>query len=307
MRLSFITVILNGGANPEEKKVLTETIAKAFEEAKQPVNIITIQTDDDFITICERWVTKAKDEGGVIAAAGGDGTINMIAGLCYRHKVTLGVIPLGTFNYFARDLSIPTDIKQAVEIITNGRIKKISVGLVEEHIFLNNASFGLYTKLIRQREVASSRFGRVRLIAAFAAMYSMLHAPKLFSIRINTDEEKQWHTTSMVFVGNNTLQLENLGMEVAACTRQDKLAVIIMKPASRWEMARFLLRGVVKNLKDEEKLTEFCSDGFEVKTNRTVIDLVIDGEIIQCKTPLEFRVEKNALNVLVPPPEEGAA
>jgi len=66
--------------------------------------------------------------------------------------VTLGIIPLGTFNYFAREHAIPTELDAAIQIIKQGHTKEVAVGLVQDRVFLNNASFGLYTKLIRQRE-----------------------------------------------------------------------------------------------------------------------------------------------------------
>lgn len=303
MKLHPLTVILNSGTTQDEKAKLAEEIAKVFSQAGGSANIITTQAGEDFSQASENWVKKAQVNGNCIVAAGGDGTINSVASLCYRYGVALGIIPLGTFNYFARELSIPTTIPEAVNIILAGHTRKVSVGLVREHIFLNNASFGLYTKLIREREKVASRFGRARLIAALAAAFSLLHRQKLFSVKINTDEQEKWHHTSMVFVGNNTLQLENLGMEVADCTKQDKLAIILMKETTRMEIARLLLRGAIRNLKDESRLKEFCADSFEVETSRKVIDLVIDGEIICCHTPLKFRVEKNALSVVVPAKE----
>lgn len=301
-----VTVILNSGPAKERAK-LAETLAESIKKAGYKAHIVVIGDHDDFPKVCKTEVAKAKEKEGIIVAAGGDGTVNLIAGLCYRHGVTLGIIPMGTFNYFARDLSIPTDRDEAVKIIAADHTKQVTVGLVQDRIFLNNASFGLYTKLIREREQASSRFGRVRIIAALAAAYSLFDNHKLFTIKINADGKEGRHTTPMVFVGNNTLQLENLGLEVATHTRQDQLAVIIMKESSRWEIARLLFRGAIKNLKDESRLKEFCADHFEVESRRKIINLVIDGEIIRCNTPLEFKVDKKTLTVLVPLEEKSAA
>lgn len=294
-----VTVILTGGPR-EERAALADTLTESFKQVEYKARIVTIHDQDDFAKICNIEVTKAKNNNGIIVAAGGDGTVNLIADLCYRHGVTLGIIPMGTFNYFARDLLISTEMDTAVKIIATGNTKQVSVGLVHNRVFLNNASFGLYTKLIREREQASSRFGRVRFIAALAAAYSLFDTHKLFTINISTDKEKRQYTTPMVFVGNNTLQLENLGLEAADDTKQDKLAMIIMKESSRWEIALFLLSGALKTLKNQSKLEEFGAENFEVTTSRKTIDLVIDGEIIRCNTPLEFKIHKKALTVLVP-------
>ncbi len=304
MEKPLITVLLNSGSTLQEKANLEQTIAESFSLVNCKAQIVTIQKGDDFRAIVKSQIQQTRDHKGIMVAAGGDGTVNLIAEICYKQNVTLGVIPLGTFNYFARELQIPTNIEEAVKIIASGEVRKVSVGLVHDHVFLNNASFGLYTKIIRQREQASSRFGRMRIIAAVAAVYSLFNKHRLMSIRIHSAQEKDQHKTPMVFVGNNTLQLENLGLDVANCTKQDKLAVVIMQPIKRWETAMFIFLGAIRKLKDQSRLKEYCADDFEVTTNHKIIDLVIDGEIIKCATPLKFRVEKNALSVIVPPPAQ---
>jgi diacylglycerol kinase family enzyme len=243
-----------------------------------------------------------------VIAAGGDGTVNTVAGLCQEHGVVFGVIPLGTFNYFAREMGIPVTIKESVAIIAKGDRRKCSAGMIEKHLFLNNASFGLYSKLIRRREEASSSFGRWRIVAAITAAYTLFHRQKLFAI-IVTDAAgtRKSYRTSMVFVGNNTLQLENLGLNAANCTRQNKLAMIIMKKNTRWETARFLIRGIMRNLRQESKLEELCSESFDVEMDRPSLNVVIDGEIVTCTPPLRFSAMQNALEVIAPPEGSGQA
>ena len=104
----------------------------------------------------------------------------------------------------------------------------------------------------------------------------------------------------MVFVGNNTFQLNNMDLQIAHCTRADKLAVIVLKPTTRFEMARLLVLGALGKLHDETRLEMFGTDSLVVASKRKKIDVVVDGEVIQCQTPLIFRIEHNALRVVVP-------
>ena len=298
-----ITVICNCGTTTKDKVALAETIRQAFADKKQEVDIVTPSAGDNFMQLCKERVEKARQIGGIIVAAGGDGTVNSIAGLCCQHQVTLGIIPLGTFNYFAREHGIPTEIAGATEIIAAGQSKKVAVGMVQDRVFLNNASFGLYTKLIRQREEASSRFGRMRIVAVFAAVNSLFSRHSLYTVTISVDGKQHQHKTVMVFAGNNTLQLKNLGMKSADVTKRDQLAIIVMKKVTRFEIARMLLSGMAANLRDNPRLEELSADCFEVTTRKKSIHLVIDGEIITCMTPLKFHIEKDALNLLAPPPE----
>ncbi|WP_188207206.1 diacylglycerol kinase [Alkalibacillus aidingensis] len=91
---------------------------------------------------CER-------EHDIIIAAGGDGTVNEVingmAEKAYRPK--LGIIPMGTTNDFARAIRVPRDVDQAMDIIINGYSKKLDIGKVNNHHFMNIAGGGKLTEL----------------------------------------------------------------------------------------------------------------------------------------------------------------
>lgn len=304
-QLRPITIILNIGSGADTKQQIRQKIDEALTSSGHAVKIIEVTPQDDFFAVCERAVTHAKLTDGLVAAAGGDGTVNTVAALCCKHDVPVGVIPLGTFNYFSRGLGIPDDPGAAAKVLAGGKISKVTIGYVNDHLFLNNASFGLYTRIIRQREEDKSRFGRFRVVALLSAVRALLRGQRPFAIKIAAQESHQLRRTSMVFVGNNTFQLENLDLEIAHCTREDRLAVVILKPTTRIAMARLLLRGALKNLNDDSQLEMFCTDTIDVETKRRKIDVVVDGELIQCHTPLSFRVARRALKVMVPSKESG--
>jgi diacylglycerol kinase family enzyme len=300
-----VTIILNSGSGADAKQQIRQKIDEALTPSGHTVKIIEVSPRDNFFAVCERAVTQAKLTGGLVAAAGGDGTVNTVAALCCKHDVPMGVIPLGTFNYFSRGLGIPDDPAAAAKVLVDGKISKVTVGYINDHLFLNNASFGLYTRIIRQREEDKSRFGRFRIVALLSAVRALLRGQKPFAIKIAAQESYQLRRTSMVFVGNNTFQLENLELDIADCTRADRLAVVILKPASRIVMARLLLRGAFKNLNGDSHLEMFCTDMIDVESKRRKVDVVVDGELIQCRTPLSFRVARHALKVMVPLQESG--
>jgi diacylglycerol kinase family enzyme len=279
---------------------LPENIRKTLQKAGHTVTIFNIPKDIPLKESCRELVKNAAAKNGIAVAAGGDGTVNGIASLCHEYGATIGIIPLGTFNYFARALDIPLELDKALELFRTGSARKVSAGFVHEHLFLNNASFGLYSKIIRKREEATKRFGRKRLVALVSALHSLFEKQKIFTIRLNMDGRTEAHRTAMIFVGNNSLQLENFGLKAEEYARHNKLAVVILKPLSRPETARLVWHGIVKSLDSESKLKQFSADSFEVESSRSRINIVIDGELIQCDTPLAFRVERDALNIIVP-------
>lgn len=292
-------VAINEGAGADTVD-MPKMLATLLRDAGHEVVLFEIPKGASLENACKPLVMQALNADGVVVAAGGDGTVNAIAKLCYEHKVTLAVIPLGTFNYFARALGIPTKLEDAVAAIGNSTVREVSAGFVQEHLFLNNASFGLYPKLIKKREAATKRFGRKRIIGAVSAIHSLFERQTYFSIACTVDGTTMHNRTNMVFVGNNSLQLETLGLDVSACAKANRLAAVILTPLTRLQMARLMWRGIVKNLHFENKLQQFCTDDFTVETKRPKLEVVIDGEIITCQSPLAFRVEAKAIRVLAP-------
>lgn len=106
-------------------------------------------------TTCAGDATHAAKEAALrefdlIIAAGGDGTINeVVNGLApLDNRPTLGVIPVGTTNDFARALGIPReDILKAADTVINGVARPIDIGQVNGQYFINIAGGGRLTEL----------------------------------------------------------------------------------------------------------------------------------------------------------------
>jgi diacylglycerol kinase family enzyme len=300
-RTRDITVILNLGAGADGKHELRAQIERVLDAGAASYRVIDVAPRDDIAALGLRAVLAAKNAGGVVAVAGGDGTISTIAGLCCVHGVPLGLIPVGTFNYFARELRIPDDPVLAADLLLHGVARPVSVGYVNQRMFLINASFGLYSKVIRAREHDKSRFGRSRMVALLSAVATLLRGRQRFAVKLSVGGLEQVRRTAMVFVGNNNLQLENLDPELARCAAEERLAVLVLRPLTRVGLLRLLLRAAFKSLGNDEQLESFCADGFEMETKRRFVDVVVDGEIVRCRTPLGFRIARGALQVILPP------
>jgi diacylglycerol kinase family enzyme len=104
---------------------------------------------------------RAVSEGfQIIVAAGGDGTVAGVAHALAGTEAALAVLPLGTFNYFARGLGMPETPEAAARAILAGSSHFIAVGTMNGRVFLNNVSIGLYPAILEEREATYARFGR---------------------------------------------------------------------------------------------------------------------------------------------------
>ncbi len=254
-------------------------------------------------------VQRAQVEGAVVVAAGGDGTINTVANAVLGAGVPFGVLPQGTFNYFGREHSLPETSEAAAAVLANGVLKEVQVGRVNGRAFLVNASVGLYPQLLEDRETHKKRFGRWRVVAMVSAFYTLLRRHRQLTLNIQSENSQANLRTLTLFVGNNRLQLERIGIEEAQTGALTRGALVgtVLKPISTVGMLGIIARGAIGQLGAAENVESFVFRSLDVAPKRhRRIKVGTDGEVQWMRTPLKFEVPKDRLWLLTPAPAEGA-
>ena len=238
-----------------------------------------------------------------VLVAGGDGTIATAATALVETPAELAVLPGGTLNHFARDLGISTVAAEAVELATSTGRRRVDVGMVNGHIFLNTSSVGAYVRFVRVREYLEQRFG-YRLASALAA-FRLLVTMRLMAVELEVDGRKRIFRTPLVFVGvgERELQLPSLGKRVPNGKRG--LHVMVVQGRSRARFLALALAAVARGVKAVSHTPQFESfivDRFRIdmKGSGTV---AVDGEVAQLTPPLLYELKRDALTVVCPPEE----
>ena len=253
----------------------------------------------------ERHIEQAIKSGTKrVVVAGGDGTIATAAALVARTDVELAILPGGTLNHFAKDHNIPTDLDEAALVASGGEMVGADIGYVNDCVFLNTSSIGAYVTFVRDREHLERYVGY--RIASFLALIQTWSRLRTFNVTLEVEGEKKTYSSSMVFigVGERELKMPTLGNRVKNGKRG--LHVMIVRGGKRARLFAVALAGIAKGTEEAEKLPEF--DDFLVESCR--IDLTrshamigLDGEIKQMSTPLDYRIDRDALRLVVAPPE----
>lgn len=239
-----------------------------------------------------------------ILVAGGDGTIATAASLVARTDIELAILPGGTLNHFAKDHNIPTDLGEAALVASSGEVVGADIGYVNDCVFLNTSSIGAYVTFVRDREHLEKYVGY--RIASFIALIQTWSRLRTFSVTLEVEGEKKTYRSSMVFigVGERELKMPTLGNRVKNGRRG--LHVMIVRGGKRARLFAVALAGIAKGTEEAEKLPEF--DDFLVESCR--IDLTrshaligLDGELKEMSTPLDYRIDRDALRLVVAPPE----
>ncbi|MDV4272363.1 diacylglycerol kinase [Acinetobacter baumannii] len=238
---------------------------------------------------------------GVVVAAGGDGTLNAVATKLKNTSIPMGILPLGTFNYVAKVLEIPLDLLEAAEVIATGKPRSVHVAAINDHIYLNNASLGLYPLFIKKRELYNKYLGRLPLHAYTSALDVLLRENKSMKLSITVDGKKYPVKAPLIFFGNNQLQLCDMKLRIAECAAQGRVAGVVITKSDKLSLLNMLWQWVQGKVEDAQDVYSFCADHVIVEcAKKTKLTVALDGEIIEMKPPLNFTVEKNALNIMVP-------
>ena len=131
----------------------------------------------------------------IIGVCGGDGTVNAAAGLARDHDKPLLVLPGGTLNHFAHAIGLDT-IDKALAAATDGCAVAVDVGTIADRVFLNVASFGVYTDLVDVRERLERRLGKWPAMAVALAWVLRRATPT--EAEIDGTRRRLW----MMFIGN---------------------------------------------------------------------------------------------------------
>lgn len=293
-------IVLNAGSGHDDAAVARATIEQVMTEGGRECHLRLIEQPSQLREIARETVEHARARKGVVVVAGGDGTINTVANATYGSGCPFGVIPQGTFNYFGRTHGIPLEVADATRVLLASHAHPVQVGMVNERIFLVNASLGLYPQLLEDREAYKQRWGRSRLVALLAALVTLTHAHRQLRLDVEAEGRTRGLRTPTLFVGNNRLQLEQIGMAEAHVIEHRKLVALAAQPISTLGLLKLFVRGAFGKLGDADDVISLAVERIAVKPRRSERQMKVaaDGEIMWLDAPIEFKVAPEPLYLI---------
>lgn len=294
--------MLNSGSGKHDSSDTRRQIEATLAAAGRAVTIFEVERPDTLTATAQQAVEAARREDGVVVAAGGDGTINSVAQATLGSGCRFGVLPLGTFNYFSRAHGIPSDVGEACRILLDCPAIDVQVGQVNDRVFLVNASIGLYPRLLEEREQAKSQLGRTRLVAFGAALRTLFTFHRRLLLDVEGARGKRHLVAQTLFVGNNRLQLERVGIAESEQVERHKLAAVVVKPVGTLAMLGLILLAIFRRLGHAPQVDSFALERLAVRARfgRRRLKVAADGEVEHLDTPLVFRVAQHPLRLLRP-------
>ena len=297
-------IVFNVGSGHGDAAATRAVITEACADAGRALHWLVVDDPKRIGSVAIEAVRLAREVSGIVVAAGGDGTINAVAQATLGSGCAFGVLPQGTFNYFSRTHGIPADTASAMQVLLHAAAAPVQVGLVNEQLFLVNASLGLYPKLLEDREAWKQQLGRSRLVAFGAGLLTMLRGARSLRLHIEVQGQMRDVRTPTLFVGNNGLQLAQLGFPEAQAVGHGELAAIMLRPVGRLRILALVLRGALGQLGNADQVLSFAFRELVVRRargfGRRRVKVATDGEISWQTQPLTFRVSPEPLLLIRP-------
>lgn len=308
--------VVNAASGAQQAEAQCALITDALKAAGRTGEFVFAKPSN-LATVSRQAVLKAAMSHTAVVAVGGDGTISTVSQAVHAEGCAMGLIPLGTFNYFARAHGIALDIEQAMQTVLHSAAKPVQVATVNKQVFLVNASLGLYPTLLEDREAYKARFGRSRLVALGAACVTLLRAHRQLRLHIERGTEVQDVRTTTLFVGNNRLQLAQVGVQIgghlggsASTHGKGRIAAVMLRPIGTLPMVWLMLRGAMGTLGDADSVESFEFEHMLVKPRldlgKSKVKVAFDGEVHWMRWPIEFEVSPKPLYLLKPDTDQAS-
>ena len=302
--LQFVINAAAGSSDAAAKRVAIETALR--DDGRQ--GKLLFCNPVELGGVAQEAATRAIATRTAVVAVGGDGTLNTVAQAAHAVGCVMGVVPQGTFNYFARTHGIPVDPTEAVRLLLRSAPAPVQVAGINDRVFLVNASLGLYPDLLEDREAYNARFGRSRWVAFVAACATLLRAQRRLRLHIEMGGEARDLQALTLFVGNNRLQLQQFGAEpddtLAGTPGDGTMAAVVLRPVGTLSMLGLMLHGAMGRLDEAAGVERFEFEHLVVRPamlqGRSRVKVAFDGEVTMMRAPLDFRVHAKPLYLLKP-------
>lgn len=284
--------------NPSSGVKIPPAELSALEEASAAAGLEVVHVTRELD--CAALIRQRSREGmRLFVAAGGDGTINTVIQPLVNTDAIFGVIPVGTYNHFARDLGIPLPWREALDVVLTGEIKPIDAARINERFFVNNVSMGLYPELVARREEKGRDYPRwkARLYAAYATLQKYPHV----AVTLDSEHHQEVVRTHMLMISNNSYDLSRLGIEAPRkALEEGRLSIYWLPHVPRLALTRFVAHYLAGRVRDTPGFRSFRTSRVKVQSSKRHLHIGVDGEVVTMDTPLVITIVPQSLSVKVP-------
>ena len=284
--------------NPVAGKGKTLRLLKTLENFLQSKNLdYTIYKSDNIGHATELCNTLTK-EGCNLVCMGGDGTLHEILnGIDNIDEVTLGILPCGTGNDFAKSLGLPVDdVVAAFEIILKGVAKPVDFIKMNDRRVMNVTGMGIDVDVLERTRKAKIIKGKAQY---YLSLFRSLLTFKWnkYSVKIDGGQE-EFHSAMITAVCNGKYFGGGMMISPKSKVNDGKLDVVIINKMPRYKIPLALIGFFTGKLLQNKYVNHYvCEEAEFITDAKPVINA--DGELVYGQN-FKCSIQKNLLKIFLP-------
>jgi diacylglycerol kinase family enzyme len=279
--------------NPKSGGGKVERFGLVEESRRRGIDAIVLSPDDDLLRLASDAVERGAD---VIGMAGGDGSQALVAGVAMRHDVAFVCVPAGTRNHLAMDLGLDRDdVVGALDAFGEAMERRIDLGLMGDRVFVNNASMGLYARIVQSPEYRDRKVGTA--LEMLPGMLGPSATP--FDLRFTGPDGTDHLSAHLVLVSNDPYQWSGEGAGSRRRIDAGTLGIVAATLQASNDASQFVASQSTGQARRPRGWIEWTDTNFEVRSDRP-IEVGVDGEAVVLDSPIQFRTAPAALRVRIP-------
>lgn len=279
---------------------MSRTGAGAFDEVRKKlaaagIDLIAAHAVEDPDQL-ETVIRAAISEAPMVIVGGGDGSLSTNVNFFLGSNTVFAILPLGTANSFAGTLGIPKDIDSAIDVIANGRRKRIDLGCINGKYFVNSAAIGLSPLIADTVPHKLKRYLGMVGYLIWAFWCALRFRPFRMTVEhADGRRERLWATEARIANGTH-----HGGVELVESQEVDSGEIVIQAVTGKsvWGLAWSWFATILKLRARHGTTCEFRGGSLKLET-RPRLEISVDGEI-SARTPVTVSVAGSAIEVAAP-------
>ncbi len=273
-------------------------IQSHFNQHKISLNVINLpRTHADMEKLTSQAIS---DDVDLFIAAGGDGTASLVGNHLVGTGKPMGILPIGTGNFLAKELRIPLDLRNALNLITSNNADLFQLDTIEflDRYYIRNISMGVVSKVIN--DTPSEEKKRLGFFAYVIHFLQQILGLKLDRYYMEYDHNKKTVVASEILITNARLMgIEPLEWSEEILINDGVMEIFVIRAANLLDIMRFLFSAATKrSLKTPIIKSMRFKDYCRIETQPPVM-VQADGDLIG-KSPIEVHIKHQSLTIIVP-------
>lgn len=231
----------------------------------------------------------------IVAAVGGDGTVNLVSSVIYQKNISLLIIPIGSANGMAKELQMPDQFEGCLDLIVKGNTVEIDLLKVNNEISIHLADVGLNARIVKRFQLDTKRglltYGKHLFYEIF------LIRKKRFTI-YEDEKVKNVSAISLTFANANKYG-SGAVINPVGLLNDGWFEICIVKPFPKWKIFTIAYQMFTNTLKTSKYFEVIQCQNVTVTCKRRIL-LQVDGELIGKVNTIKLTCLPRVLKVIIP-------